>query len=424
MSRLLILIMINLVQKTKIGLVLFLFILNFILYVRDVNASPWLETDDVYLRSDLQLLADAGVVTVPVNTFPLPWREISQQIKNSTPTELDENVRQAYYHILFKINASKNGHGNRSLKLKTSSENMPSSFGTNNDVLWGVFSNVEIVETRFAMRISASYAQYHDKQNTKFDLDNSYFAVTTGKTNFFISTLPQWWSPSSLQSISAERRVHPAYELGLERTFMALPLLGDIYFKTSANQLRSSDDWKYSWRSRLSLRPANALEVSFSYFDFKEVQNTNTKDDYQQLSMDGRLSLLSIIDLPLAVYGQKIIDDSQEDYSDALIGSDYSLFAGGLQMRFVFEYRNAEGHTINTHLDKKRYSVGSYVQMKNDHQWQLFLHHEKSDNDENQLVGVYRFLFYKGMLSSSLLLSDTQDDSDKINASLTWELRF
>ena len=225
-----------------------------------LQASPWLETDDVYLRSDLQLLADAGVVTVPVNTFPLPWREISEQIKKASPSELAENTRQAYYHISYKINASKKGYGKRFLKLKASQKNMPSRFGQDNDVEWGVFSNVEIDESRFSMRVSANYAQYHDKEDPQFNLDNSYFAVTTGQTNFFINTQAQWWSPSWLQSISAERRVHPAYELGLERTFIDLPLFGDVYFKTGLNQLRTSDDWKYSWRSRLSLRPVNALE--------------------------------------------------------------------------------------------------------------------------------------------------------------------
>ncbi len=36
----------------------------FFVVVTPLCASPWMETDDVYLRSDLQLLADAGVVTV------------------------------------------------------------------------------------------------------------------------------------------------------------------------------------------------------------------------------------------------------------------------------------------------------------------------------------------------------------------------
>ena len=62
--------------------------------------------------------------------------------------------------------------------------------------------------------------------------------------------------------------------------------------------------------------------------------------------------------------------------------------------------------------------------MPNNHQWQFFLHHDSSEKPENQLVGSYRFLLYKGMLSLSLLLSDAQENSDKVNAGLSWELRF
>ena len=416
--------MINRIHKAKTERLISLFILSALFIVGKVNASPWVETDDVYLRSDLQLLADAGVITVPVNTFPLPWREISQQIKKSQLSELDKSAKQAYLHVLYKVKASEKGHGKRFLRLKAAAKEMPSSFGYDNDVEWGTFSNVEIEESRFSMRVSANYAQYHDKDDAQFNLDNSYFAVTTGKTNFFINVQPQWWSPSWLQSISAEQRVHPAYELGLERTFLNLPVLGSAYFKAGVNQLRSSDDWKYSWRSRLSLRPADALELSLSYFDFRKEQNSNTQDSYHQLSVDGRVSLLPSIDLPLAVYMQQIIDDSQDDFSDSVLGGDYSVLIGSLQTRFVVEYRNTEDHSIDTSLDKKRYSVGGYVQMQNDHQWQLFFHHEALDDDENQLAGAYRFLFYDGMLSLSLLLSDAGKNSDKVNAGISWELRF
>jgi hypothetical protein len=412
--------MINLIKKSDRILVIVLASFFCVLITKKAVASPWLETDDVYLRSDLQLLADAGIVTVPVNTFPLPWREISQQIKNSSPVGLEENVRLAFYHVAYKINASKKGYGRRSVKLEASSEDMPNSFGEKNDVSWGAFSNVTFDESKFSMRVSANYALYHDKENAGFNLDNSYFAITTGKTNFFISTQEQWWSPSWLQSITPEERIHPVYELGVERTFIDLPVFGSVYIKSGLNKLRSSDEWEYGWRSRLSLRPLKSFELSASYFDFREPQNGNTEEKYNQLSIDGRLTMSPIVDIPIAFYMQHIVDDSQQDYSDSMFGSDYSFFAANMQVRLIAEYRNSSIES----LDKQRYSVGGYIQMENDHQWQLFLHHEINDNDMNQLVGSYRFLVYKGMLSLGLLLSDAQKNSDRINASIAWELHF
>lgn len=386
------------------------------LIILPLQANPWVESDDAYLRSDLQLLSDAGLISVPVNTFPLPWREISEQIINSSPNNLSDNVRSAYFHLRYKINAAKEGYGNNSLKLKASQESIPSSYGSRNDVKWGVFSSAAFDELRFAMKISANYAQYYDKENFQYNLDDSYFAVTTGKTNFFISTQNQWWSPSWIQSLSAEQRIHPSYELGMEKTFIDLPAIGNIYVKSGINQLRSSDDWKYSWRSRLSLRPTEMLELSLTRFDFMDSQNNDVEEHDYQTSTDARLSLFSITDLPLGIYTQYIINDSQSEFNDYLLGSDYSVRAYDNQIRFVFEY---------SHIDEKysRYSLGTYVQMENDHQWQLFLHRNNTESNGNQLVGAYRFLLYKGMLSLSFLFSDAEF-SDPVNAGISWELRF
>jgi hypothetical protein len=33
-----------------------------------VQAAPWVDASDIYLRADIQALADAGFITVPVKT--------------------------------------------------------------------------------------------------------------------------------------------------------------------------------------------------------------------------------------------------------------------------------------------------------------------------------------------------------------------
>jgi hypothetical protein len=36
-------------------------------------ADPWARPGDLALRHDIQLLADAGLIKAPVNTWPMPW---------------------------------------------------------------------------------------------------------------------------------------------------------------------------------------------------------------------------------------------------------------------------------------------------------------------------------------------------------------
>ena len=393
----------------------------FLLFPLLLTASPWVESDDIYLRSDLQLLADAGFITVPVNSFPLPWRAISRQLLSASETQMNDSTRLAYLHVRHKMDATRKGIGRNFLKLKSAQEQMPSSFGQDNDLLWGAFSNVEINKPRFSMRISANYAEYHDKDGAKFNLDNSYFAVTTGKTNFFVSAQQQWWSPSWIESLTEERRVHPSYELGVEKTIEALPLLGDLYFKTGLNYLRSSDNWQYLWRSRLSARPVDALELSFSQFNFYDAQISNIEENRQQSSVDGRLSLASLIELPVAFYGQYLVDDSYFDKQGELLGIDYTALIGQWQMRFLLEY--SKKSEDNYFQDILRYSLGTNVQMANNHQWQLLLHQREDEQTVHQLMGFYRFIAFKGMLSLSLLLAD-EEDEDKVNGGVSWEYRF
>ena len=44
------------------------------------NSAPWVDVSDIYLRADIQALADAGVITVPVNTYHLMWSGIGSDL--------------------------------------------------------------------------------------------------------------------------------------------------------------------------------------------------------------------------------------------------------------------------------------------------------------------------------------------------------
>ena len=41
------------------------------------SATPWLDTSDNYLRQSLQTLAQAGLLTGPINTYPIMWKNIA-----------------------------------------------------------------------------------------------------------------------------------------------------------------------------------------------------------------------------------------------------------------------------------------------------------------------------------------------------------
>jgi len=46
-----------------------------------LNAEPWVDTSNIFLRSNIQLLADMGLIKTPVTTFPLMWHDIALDLK-------------------------------------------------------------------------------------------------------------------------------------------------------------------------------------------------------------------------------------------------------------------------------------------------------------------------------------------------------
>ena len=57
-------------------------------------AGPWIDPGDSSLRHDIQLLADAGVITGPVSTWPLSWGDIQASLRDNTQT-LDQGEQAA-----------------------------------------------------------------------------------------------------------------------------------------------------------------------------------------------------------------------------------------------------------------------------------------------------------------------------------------
>ena len=47
-----------------------------------LGAEPWVDTRDVWLRSDIEILSDIGVIKVPITTYPLMWAGIIKDIDN------------------------------------------------------------------------------------------------------------------------------------------------------------------------------------------------------------------------------------------------------------------------------------------------------------------------------------------------------
>ena len=66
----------------KSDLKLLLFILILLLWNTQNYAEPWLKAGDSLVRHDVTVLADAGVISTPITTWPIPVASIDFDLKN------------------------------------------------------------------------------------------------------------------------------------------------------------------------------------------------------------------------------------------------------------------------------------------------------------------------------------------------------
>ncbi|WP_373401860.1 hypothetical protein, partial [Klebsiella pneumoniae] len=76
------------------------------------HAAPWVDSSDIYLRADIQALADAGVITVPVNTYPLMWAGIGADLAKVEPATLTPALTDAFSRVNFYYRQAIENRGN------------------------------------------------------------------------------------------------------------------------------------------------------------------------------------------------------------------------------------------------------------------------------------------------------------------------
>lgn len=196
----------------------FLFLL---FLVRPGQASPWAEVGDAQLRSDIQLLAAAGVVDDITTQWPLPWAGLMEAL--SKPQALAGQpaiIRAAAARILDKAQAQL-ATGAWQVSATFDATNTPSVVrgydGLNRDKV-----ESQIVAERMfnntALRLSVG-GELSDWKHPhgKLKLDGSYIAQTFGGMVVYAGEIPQWWGPGWISALSLSNNAQPFPQIGIER---------------------------------------------------------------------------------------------------------------------------------------------------------------------------------------------------------------
>ncbi|MDX3775153.1 capsule assembly Wzi family protein [Chromatiaceae bacterium AAb-1] len=298
-------------------------------------AAPWLDTSDNYLRQSLQTLAHAGIITGPVNTYPLMWKNIVTDLAATDEPDSDE-LRFALAHVRSALNANQHNYI-AGVKLKASSDpSLYQSFGESYFERAGISVFKEYLGSNWAAKTQVNYRNFDgDNPEQEMTYDGSYLAAVFGNWVIAADQIPLWWGPGQQTALLLSNNARPLPSVRLTRHGWQAPqsswlswlgpwtfstFLGQGEHATTISQIRH-------WGARFSARPLPALEIGLSRISqwggrgmdnsFGAWKDMLLLDDDANVNADNMAALdltyhLTLFNRPFSLYTE-IADDNGTD---------------------------------------------------------------------------------------------------------------
>jgi hypothetical protein len=348
-----------------------------------------LPAGDMALRSDIQYLADHGIVKGSVSTWPLAWAPIARDVNAADPANLPSHLAEVVRRVRARAEqASPEGQllftaevagAENPTRLRGFEDTPRGDVDARAGAAWqgGRFSaevNLQYVdEPERSGYLENSPNVIQDDDEVRFD--DSLLAFTLGNWSLGASTQQRWWGPGWDGSLILSNNARPIPSLVIDRVFTDafetkwLSWMGPWDLNVMFGQLEAEryiPDARF-FGMRLAIRPLQSLEIGFSrtaqwcgddrpcgfdtFWDLltgvdnlEEDDPNATFDDEpgnQLAGVDARWSP-AFWDRSMAFYGQLIGEDEADFIPSAYLGMFGLEWSGYLDnrwsARFFAEY--------------------------------------------------------------------------------------
>ena len=237
-------------------------------------ASPWAEVGDSALRSDIEILAAAGVIDDVTSQWPLPWTAIAQRIESTHLAGQSEPVRAAAERVLALAHRQTADGWQASASIDLSNRaNVVYDFGGlgRGDAQSGasLTYNNRYFSGRLALGI---YSPGVSGRGTLLNADDSYVATKLGDALIYAGQISHWWGPGWISALSLSNNALPMPQIGIERLdtspfkFPVLRWLGPWqaeFFVGLLDGPRIDDHTLYN-ALRVTFNPAPGLQIGLA----------------------------------------------------------------------------------------------------------------------------------------------------------------
>jgi Capsule assembly protein Wzi len=213
-------------------------------------ADPWLPPGDESLRSDIQLLADAGILRGPATTWPMSWPDIARDAMAAEVAGLNDGTVRALRRVQRRARmASDDGFSGLGVGVAAAYEpTMLRDFSGTPREEGEVDVRTSWLSNHFVANFQGAYVVDPD-DGKNFRADGSYVGVNFG--NFMLSAglMERWWGPGWDGSLILSTNARPIPSITLERNYTDP-------FKTKWLS------WLGPWRASIAVGKAESHDVA------------------------------------------------------------------------------------------------------------------------------------------------------------------
>ena len=247
--------------------------LLFLLFLSFYSTAAYLKSGDLRLRYDLQMLADYGVISTPLTTWPLSWRDIQRALGEYESEPTFEPLLSSYQRV--KDEAEHQARTD-SIAVKGMA-----TIATQEHSLLSRYSNYTRDEASLALRgdwqgesgfISLNASISHNNASTELLFNQSAAALALGNWLIALDRVDRWWGPGYEGSLILSNNARPIPKIVLQRQDSTpfespwLSWLGPWHLITFVGQLEED---RYVPKAkifglRLTMKPLPTLEIGLS----------------------------------------------------------------------------------------------------------------------------------------------------------------
>lgn len=379
-----------------------LLIFNCFIFSFPALAEPWIDTSDIYLKANIQLLADTGHIITPVTTYPLMWHDIIRDLKKIDQHDLTSNQQSAYHYVKHQSKLAQKNQTRIKAQVGIDDKRFL-SFGDSVSDKNSVSVHSSVMYGNFAAKVAPSYTD-NPVDGEKSRLDESYVAAFLGNWVVSFGRQNRWYGPTWDTSLSLTNNARPITALTLSRK-SAEPFIipfteFDIPWTVTSFMGKMDDERTIEdtllWGFRLNFKPFKNLELgitrlaqwggegqsqSSSTFWNVLIGRTNCGVDdlvcdaenpnpaNQQAGYDFRYSF-NLFDVPMSLYGQQFAEDGNADSGSYLtktqpqFGFDIHMNIFGTPSTVFYEFSDTFAHCGGSrdigdcYYEHSRYTTG------------------------------------------------------------------